>query len=109
MTSKEILIEKAVQFIRDIQKKFEVKPERIYAMRVWSSQDRSNTKEPIPYRVWVGLDNLIYLSDKEYANYVMQLYMKDDGLGGYEITVQSPSINDTQKFTLKKEDVFKEE
>lgn len=117
MISKEALIEKVVQFVRDIQDEFEVEPERIYAIRVWSSQDRSNSERPMTYRVRVGLDNLMYLwcmdeyspSDQKYANYVTLLYMEDDGLDGYEFAVQSPSISGTQKFTLKKKDVFKEE
>ena len=41
MISKEALIEKVVQFVRDIQDEFEVEPERIYAIRVWSSQGRT--------------------------------------------------------------------
>lgn len=109
-------INKILRLVRAIQEEVGVSPKNIYSMTVESASSWAKFGEPEAYRVKIvttymwGCIEGFHSSGKRYGYDPCQnFYMQDNGRGEYEFTAFFPSVGGVQEFTLKKEDVFKEE
>ena len=109
-------INKVLRLVRAIREEARVDPKDIYSMTVESTSDWAKFGEPEEYRVKIvttyiwGCIEGFHSSGKKYDYDPCQNFrMQDNGLGEYEFTAFFPSVGGVQEFTLKKEDVFKEE
>lgn len=109
-------INKVIRLVRAIREEAGFDPKNVYSMTVESTSDWAKFGEPEEYRVKIvttyiwGCIEGFHSSGKKYGYDPCQNFrMQDNGLGEYEFTAFFPSVGGVQEFTLKKEDVFKEE
>lgn len=109
-------INKILRLVRAIQEEVGVSPKNIYSMTAESASSWAKYGELEEYRakiattdMWGNIEDF-YSSGKKYGYDPCQNFcMQDNGRGEYEFTAFFPSVGGVQEFTLKKEDVFKEE
>jgi hypothetical protein len=109
-------INKVLRLVRAIQKEVGVNPKNIYSIAAESTSSWPKYRGPEKYHTEIASTDMrgyiedFYSSGKKYDYDPCQsFYMEDNGHGEYTFTAYFPSFGGEQKFTLKKEDVFKEE
>ena len=109
---KQRCIDENLRFVRYIMLYTEIEPDRVWSINAWSEIGYPKVTSHIE----IGVDDMRGVIFDEItrrrrigADYCTAFYMEDNGRGEYEFISKLRSLSESMRFTLKKEDVFKEE